>query len=70
MPSNFLEEATGEGEKEKGEAKTETLGQSGVRMEIFTASKEDLEEARRVIEEVNSKGHFFFKWYTGRWYRG
>ena len=55
MPSNFLEEVTeeGEGEREKGGGQTGTLGKSGVSMEIFTASKEDLEEAKRVIQEVS-----------------
>ena len=55
VPSNFLEEVTeeGGGEREKVGGQTGTLGKSGVSMEIFTASKEDLEEAKRVIQEVN-----------------
>ena len=54
VPSNFLEEVTEEAEGGNGRGRTGTLGQSGVSMEIFTASKEDLEAAKKDMQEVRT----------------
>ena len=48
MPSNFLEEV-GEGGR-GGEAGEQVVG-----MEVFAASEDAMEDAKRIIEEVSTK---------------
>lgn len=58
MPSNFLEEyketqeEDEKGERERKKGKRRSTG--GLGMEIFAASEQDMEQAKRIIEEVSS----------------
>ena len=55
VPSNFLEEFKEEeevGERERRKSKRKSTG--GLSMEIFAASEQDMEQAKRIIAEVSS----------------
>ena len=60
VPSNFLEEYKEEEEGERERRKSKRKSSGGLGMEIFAASEQDMEEAKRIIAEVSSSFSVYY----------